>query len=243
MERKIYLTFIFLLFFSYINAQRDYKTEIYNCYLSNEMEDWKKIIDEIEESTILTSFETLQLLNYQYGYIAWCLGNDKENEAEFYLDLAFKNVELLEERNYEISLLNAYKSALYGFSIGLAPYKAPFLGPKSSSFAEKSIELDKNNSFGYLQLGNIEFYMPESFGGSKELALEYFLKSEALNVEKSNNWTYLSILVIIAQTYEKTGKYNEAQNYYKKILEIEPNFNWVKNELLPELNKKMEKDE
>ena len=43
---------------------------------------------------------------------------------------------------------------------------------------------------------------------------------------------------------QKQGeKYQKAELYYKKILKIEPDFNWVKNELLPELEEKINNNE
>lgn len=239
MERTLYLITFMLFIISKMPAQTSYKEKIYNCYINNKMNDWKTIIDKMNEKENKSDEYTLELLNYQYGYIGWCLGNDKEDDAEKYLDLAIENTEYLENKNYQLSMINGYKSALWGFKIGLAFYKAPFLGPESIDFAKKSIELDKNNYFGYLQSGNIEFYMPAAFGGSKTLALKYYKKAETLLTDKKENWNYISLLIVIAQAYTKTGHYEKAKKYCEKILSIEPDFDWIKNILLPEINRKI----
>jgi len=247
MERTIYLVFFLIIGNNIAHAQTDYKTKIYNCYIDNEMVTWKNTIDKLADKEYKTNFETLELLNFQYGYIAWCLGNEKEAEAEEYLKLALKNAEKLEERNYRLPLITAYKSALWGFEIGISFYLAPFLGPESMEFADKSVELDEQNYFGYIQKGNIEYYMPPVFGGSKSLALEYYLKAKKIMENKpglaKSNWNYLGLLVNIARCYAEIEDYNKAKEWYERILIIEPNFNWVKKELLPELIIKAKENE
>jgi len=242
MERTIGLIISLLLIFNISQAQTTYKEKIYDCFVNDKMNEWKKIIDKIEKIEKKSNSLRLELINYQYGYIGWCLGNNKEDIAEDYLDLALKNIEKLEDLNYKLPMINAYKSAFWGFKIGLAFYKAPFLGPESIKFAEKSVELDPQNYFGYIQLGNIEYYMPATFGGSKTLAIEYYLKAQKILEEDTeaikNDWNYLSLLITIGQAYTGMENYSMAKKYYEKVLKIEPDFDWVKNELLTELNKK-----
>ena len=243
MERKknYILTMIFL--FSVLMANASYKTEIYNAYISNQMDIWKSIIDKMEKAKKAETAYIHQLVNYQYGYIAWCIGNDKDDEAKNYLDLAEKNLEWLEDKQFSMSTINAYKSAFYGFKIGITPVKAPFLGPKSVNCSKLAMEQDKSNPMGYIQYGNSQFYMPPVFGGSKEEALKYF--NTALNLmemdknEIVNDWNYLSLLALIGQSYEKTEQLEKAKIFYEKALEAESQFLYVKNELYPGILKKM----
>ena len=84
--------------------------------------------------------------------------------------------------------------------------------------------------------------MPAIFGGSKNVALEYFQKAEQL-MEMNNkilmqDWNYLSLLSMIALTYEELKQFGEAKKYYEKILKTEPGFQWVKNVLYPAIIKK-----
>lgn len=48
-----------------------------------------------------------------------------------------------------------------------------------------------------------------------------------------NDWNYLSLLANMAEAYNELKEYDKAEQYYKHILTIEPNFLWVKNELYP----------
>ena len=84
----------------------------------------------------------LELVNYQYGYIGYCTGFDKKEEAKKYLELAQRNVEILENRKYNLSVINSYKAAFYGFRIGLNPISAPVNGFRSIDCAKMALKLD-----------------------------------------------------------------------------------------------------
>lgn len=206
------------------------------------MSAWKKYIDSYQATT---NSGKLEFINYLYGYIAYCIGQDNDDEAEKYLNKAENLLEELEGKQYKMSMVYAYKSAFVGFKIGLSPYKAPFIGQESISFAEKSLAIDANNYFAYVQLGNISFYRPAIFGGSKKNAIKYYLKALELMENNSNllkfNWNYLNLLANIINAYKEIEEYELAKNYCLKTLAIEPEFEWVKNELYPEILKKIGK--
>ena len=219
--------------------------EIYSAYVNNRMDDWKSVIDRMEATETKNNEFLLELVNYQYGYIGYCLGFEKDKEARKYLSLAENNIGTLEKAGYRVAVLNAYRSAFYGFRISLNTISAPFNGPKSLSFAKKSVESDINNYFGYTQLGNAYFYMPAAFGGSKKTAFEYFNKARS-QMEKDplltkGNWNYLSLLVTIAQSHTYLEEYEKAKAEYENILKIEPGFLYVKDDLYPKLLAKMKK--
>lgn len=244
MERKknrIILIMAFLLVS--FSGSADDKEDIYSAYVTNRMELWKKVIDRMEASLPENNEFILELINYQYGYIGFCLGFNKEKEAREYLDLAEKNVERLEKTGYKIPVLNAYRSAFYGFRISLNKLSAPFNGPKSLNYAQKAIELDSRNWLGYIQYGNAHFYMPAAFGGSKRVAFENFDRARKLMESQpeltTKNWNYLNLLVTIAQSHSYLGEYTQARTVYETIMKIEPGFTYVRDELYPQLLKKI----
>jgi len=243
MERKNYLTLTILLLFGFLSIYASNKTEIYKAYISNDMNLWKKTIDEMDQQKSKSNDVRLELLNYQYGYIAWCIGNKKSETAESYIELGEKNIQVLEKTNGYASFVNSYKSAFYGYKIGLNKLKAPFIGPKSVECAKMAMKQDANNPYGYIQYANSQFYMPAVFGGSKKIALDYYTKAKNLmeiNHQKIiQDWNYLSLLSMIAKTYTELKNFNQAKLCYEKILKIEPDFLWVKNELYPDLLKKI----
>jgi tetratricopeptide (TPR) repeat protein len=169
------------------------------------MDLWKNVIVQMDAIPDKSNELLLELINYQYGYIGYCIGFDKKEEAKKHLVLAQRNVEILEKRKNKLSVINSYKAAFYGFRIGLNPVSAPVNGFKSIDCAKRALNLDPAHYFGYVQYGNMKFFMPSALGGSKKEALEYYLKAKDI-AEKdpefiSGNWNYMSLLVVIGQTY------------------------------------------
>lgn len=245
MERSYY-KIILLLFFlhGFQEVYSGARSEIYHALVNNRMDIWKKVIDRLEAGEPGNNDQLLELVNYQYGYIGYCIGVGKKVEAKQYLALAEKNVTVLEKTYYNPSLISAYKCAFYGFRIGLNKLSAPINGLKSIEHARSALVLDKENYFAYIQYGNIQFYMPKTFGGSKKEGIEYFLKAKEL-LEKNpsaltENWNYLSLLVVIAQSYTYINDLSSARTVYENILKLEPGFLYVKNRLYPRLLEKIE---
>ena len=241
-KRNKLITGLLLLLLS-VRIFADNRTEIYSAYINNRMENWKNVIDRMEASGSKNNEFLLELINYQYGYIGYCLGFEKEKDAQKYLLAAEKNISVLEKTGYKLPLLHAYRSAFYGFRISISKLSAPVNGPRSLNNAKKSTELDNKNYFGYVQMGNAYFYMPQAFGGSKKIAFQNFNKARNL-MEKDlsltkGNWNYLSLLVTIAQSHTYLEEYEKAKAEYENIMKLEPGFLYVKNDLYPELLKKM----
>lgn len=216
------------------------RQKIYSYYISNRMQDWKLFIDKMAAKSNQSASEKLELLEYQYGYIAWCIGVERDEEAAEYLKKAWKIAEQLEKQKYRLSSVYAYKAAFYGYEIGLGPWIAPVYGPKSMNHAKKAIEANADDPIGYIQLGNMQFYMPAAFGGSKTEAINYYRKAILMIENKKNtkgNWMYLSLLATLGQAYEIVGKQSEAEQIYRKALATEPDFLYVSKELLPKLKR------
>lgn len=243
--KKNKLMIALLMMLSFTEAFADNKSDIYSAYVGNRMDLWKNVIDKMHAAGPKANETLLELLNYQYGYIGYCLGFNREKEARKYLSLAEENLSRLEKAGFRVPVLNAYRSAFYAFRISLNTISAPFNGPKSLDHAKKSVELDATNYFGYTQLGNAYFYMPAAFGGSKKTAFENFSKARSL-MEKDaaltkGNWNYLSLLVTIAQSHAYLEEFEKAKAEYENILKIEPGFLYVKDDLYPKLLAKMKK--
>lgn len=242
MERTKHYLIVLLFIFISVNMNASYRTDIYNAYITNRMDLWKKVIDVMSGDNL--SNEVLaELINYQYGYIGYCIGFDRKDEARKYLNLAERNLGILEKGNYNPSMIKAYKCAFYGFRLGLNKLTAPVNGLKSLENAKSSLAIDSTNYFAWIQYGNVQFYMPATFGGSKKEGIEYFLKAKKIMENHPddliNNWNYLSLLVLIGQSYTYINDMPSAKEVYESILEREPAFIYVKDELYPGLLKKM----
>lgn len=240
MERKIVKLILLLVTIS--SAYGNYSEKFYNYFVNDKMSEWKILVDDMDKVSPKSNEFRLELVNYQYGYIAWCIGKKRNSEAEKYLEKADDNLNLLEKNKYGLSMVYAYRAAFYGFRIGLSRWRAPFLGPKSIDNAELSVKTDSKNWFAYMQLGNIDFYTPSIMGGSKSDALKHYIKAEKLiesSADKGRNWNYLNLLTVIGKSYFEMNNFDLAKKYYDKTLEIEPNYFWVKEELYPILLNKM----
>jgi hypothetical protein len=245
MERAKYKIVLVLLFSLLAPLKGSYRSEIYSAYVRNNMQSWKNVIDKMNSTGNKETNFLLELLNYQYGYIAWCIGNNKSGEAKKYLDLAEKNITFLPQGNHYQSIANAYKSAFYGYRMGINRLLVTIYGLKSVNCAKQAINLDKNNAFAYIQYANIDFYTPAVFGGSiKEALKNYLLAKDLMETDKEDlveNWNYLSLLTVIMQTYIYLKDFESSKLYYEKIVAIEPGLSSVKNDLYPEMIKKLNK--
>lgn len=243
MERSRYSIALLLVWFTLNQSIANTKSDIYNAFITSSMGDWKAIIDSLQSTEVKDDPSKLELLNYQYGYIGWCIGENHKDEAGRYLDLAEKNLNAITNRELYAAKISSYRSAFYGFHIGLKIWLAPWYGSKSIACAKEAVSRDSQDYFGYVQLGNVYFHAPSLMGGDKSEAIQSYIKAR-LQLERDRNeilldWNYLSLLVTIAQCYELTGDLGKAKNSYEEILTIEPHFNWVKIELYPNLIKKL----
>lgn len=243
--KKITLIFIFLI--SIFTSAASNKRAIYESFRDGDMVRWKKTIDLMEKQKDKSDKFLLELLDFQYGYIAYCLGNNDMDQAKKYYEKGKKIIKILDDKKYSPSMLNAYKAAFYGYAIGFHTYQAPIVGPKSIYCAREAMKLDSNNPFGFILFGHIRYYMPVIFGGSKKEAIEYYTKAakmmEADTVKYKDDWNYLGILVTIAEAYIEIGDNEKVKYYYDKILSFEPELVWVKNELYPKFLKIIKENE
>ncbi len=241
MERASY--FLILLVVLITSVYPDEPDNIfYKTYINNDVGRWKYYIDSLDTLSPQSNEDQLRLLNYYYGYIAYCIGVLKnKKEAEQYLKQAEMYVEAFEKQQLYPSFVAAYRSAFSGFKIGINMLNAPVLGKDGFTYARRAIQLDSLNPFGYVQYANALYYSPSLFGGSKTAALDNYLKAIEL-FELSNttteNWNYLNTLALAGKLAYELEQYDKACMLYKKALRAEPEFLWVKKELLPLLQKK-----
>jgi len=222
------------------NSKSPFKQQIYQAFISGKMDNWKTAVDEMEQQKRKQSAYLQDLINYQYGYVAWCLGKNKKDDARKYLSLLEENLELLKTTTGETAEYHAYSAAAYGFKIGLSAWRAPFFGPKSMDHAERALEKNSQSFQANMEMGNIWNHMPAIFGGSDEKALKYYSTALEIIENKSdetreNNWVYLNLLTLVGQIQQELGNPETAKKYFEQALQIEPGFVWVKEELLPSL--------
>lgn len=233
------LKYLLLIIFSLLSiiSHSQNKKRIYDCYVNDDMKEWKSIIDDMQKMSNKNNDFLLELINYQIGYTGWCVGTERYDEAEPYIDIILSNLEILRDANYKPSYVKAYQGAIDGLRIGVNSFLAIFLGPKVVSNAKEAIELDSINPNAFILLGNSKYYVWVMLGGSKDEAIEYYHKAEQIFEDRKlthQSWTYLSLLTVIAKAYVQMEQYDNADKYYRKIIDFEPNYSWIKEEVYPQ---------
>ena len=243
MGQKKHKIAVLLLIIALAQAGITSGQDIYPAYIRNRMDEWRAIIDRLQTVENKAGTRILELVNYQYGYIGYCITFDRKEEARKYLDQAEENILILEKLKFRLSDIYAYRSAFYGFKMKINPVTVPYYGLKSIKYAKLALDLDSNNYMAHIQNGYVYCNMPASIGGSVQKGLSYYLKAREL-LEKdqaglAGNWNYLNLLTLIAQSYSSVNDYPMARSTYEFILRLEPGFIYVRDDLYPQLLKKM----
>ena len=186
--------------------------------------------------------------NYILAYTDYKLAvyyMQKKEKLQFqnYVDSATEILKTLVNNNDSDAESISLLGTVYGIQVAMDPNLGPSKGSQNVALTSEALEISPDNPRVLLQKGISKFNTPEFFGGSKDEALNYFKKSILIfeNTNKSDskiNWGYLDALAWLGRTYTNMGDYEAAISAYEKALQIEPEFSWVKNSLLPAVEEK-----
>ncbi len=213
---------------------------IYYAFTRDRMETWIRAINILEKEYRRTgNIDVLyELTLARYGYIGYSLGTSDRTAAREHIRLAEEHIDKLTASSRYASSAYALQAALYAYRISMAPWRAVFWGQRSMNLIDRAIETDPRNPQAWLEHGNAMFYAPATFGGSKEKALESYNRAISIfesEMKEHHRWLYLNTLVALAKSYQETGNKTMARITYRKALEFEPEFTWVRDTLLPGL--------
>lgn len=212
------------------------KLRFQQLYLRGEMEPWKKLVDSLRSAKI-TEAEDDQLLYGEYGLTGYLIGNDEKKLARKELDLFLKHVDSRLAKQPKNASLWAFKAATVGYAIGLQPYKAIYLGSDNKDAVDKAIMYHKNEPMPLYEWANSLYFRPAFVGGDKKKAAELFERTlEIFRKTETNHWMYLNVYAWLGQVYARQGDKEKARELYLQILAEYPDYAWVKNELLPDLD-------
>ena len=217
---------------------QDTNEQVYQAFISDKMEAWDHVIvSQSGRKTSLSDKQLGELVNYYYGYIGWVIGEGQKKKASSYIEEAEAIIDQLLVKHPNAPEWHAYKAAFIAYKISLNKMKATFLAKKSTSYIDRAIELGPDCQQGWIEKGNGMFYTPKLLGGSKEEARQAYEKAIRIMEKKpesiQQNWLYLNVLMMLGQSYEKTGNTSMAKSTYLKILRIEPEFIYVRDKLYP----------
>jgi tetratricopeptide (TPR) repeat protein len=225
--------FVFIMAFSATAQKKDlsyYQCAFFESYRQGNMAPWPGLIDEMEKVKSTDLVWQTELVKAMYGLVGYQIGAGKKDEANVYVDKATESTNKLLEIYPNNAQLHSLSGALYGYKIALAFYKAPFLGPKSLSQIEKSIELDPVEPMGYIEKGNSLLYRPAVFGGDKNEALIYYRKALKLmderNLQKCD-WQKMLLRAFILKALYETNQPAEANKFMSEMQKDYGSMNWI----------------
>ena len=173
-----------------------------------------------------------------YKIAVYYMQKKEKQQFQNYIDSATEILKSLINNNESDAEAISLLGTVYGIQVAMNPSLGPSKGAQNVTLTSEAMEISPDNPRVLLQKGISKFNTPEFFGGSKDEALNCLKKSISIfeSTEKSVskiNWGYLDALAWLGRTYSKLNDYEQAISTYKKVLQIEPEFSWVKNSLLP----------
>ncbi|MCD6367205.1 MAG: tetratricopeptide repeat protein [Bacteroidales bacterium] len=236
---------VFFLLLSWQGFGQYTQKEIFKNFTTNNITKWEAPIQNLANSPVLQNNDSLLLTycNLLYGITGFYIAG-KNKKAGTYLNQFFDAVSLLKLNPVLKSYYQTYSAAAIAYDMALRPYKIPFLANKSFSLAYAAIKTQPENPTAWVILGNAKYHAPALFGGNINEALKFFNTATTLwehNRKTQDNWLYINTLAWQGFVNYKLGNFTEAKTIYTKVLKMAPNFFWVKNELLPDVEQKLEK--
>lgn len=241
-QLRVFVLLIFsLTYVTTTNAEDSRKHRIYEAYIHSNRTQWVQVVSDMERSTEPKTLAwKLELAEYYYGMAGYYIGVKRKDLAEIIIEKGNVLIDGILKDNPGNATAMAFKGSMTAFKINLNRYKVLVLGRESMLWMEKALKTDPNNVQALADRGNAYVHAPALFGGDPEMGIQLYKKGLAL-LEKRNlangNWFYLNLLVTTAGAYKRMGQLDKARFYYDKALQTEPRFRYVKETLLPRLDK------
>jgi len=189
-------------------------------------------------------FAQYYLAYTDYNLAVYFMQKMEDEQFQKFSDSSEKNLKELINKNGVDAETVSLLGALYGIQVAMNPELGASRGSQNIALTSKAFGIAQDNPRVLLQIGISKFNSPEFAGGSKEKALEYF--SESVEVfenqtgdETDIEWGYLDALAWLGIAQSSLGDFESAITAYKKALDVEPDFAWIKYQLLPKAEEKL----
>lgn len=215
---------------------------LYQAYLTQDMVTWDQYLTMNAWETLPSLYERARYLNYEYGYMATAV-DEKKEDAKERVEAYGRHIDQMAECMNQATILT-YRSAYYAYRAKLNAKEFISMGFKAMNTAKEAVAADSTNVLALALMGCVDFYAPGMLGGSKTRALEAFDKAEAIYHQTGDTvakWNYPALEMQRAMCLEKTGRLDEAIALCRKMLKRDPNFIFIRDEYLPQLEKKRKK--
>ena len=185
----------------------------------------------------------------EYRIADYLLATGEENKGAAHLKAAVEHLQKATKIDPQAAEAYALLSSAYGRQIGLSPIKGMVLGRRAQQALQKATQLAPDNPRVALCMAIRDFNTPGMLGGSKEKGLQGFQRAaELFAQEEPTNpirpaWGHSRTYAWLGLAHQDRGELAQARAAFAKALAINPDFSWVKNVLLPELEKAAAKHE
>lgn len=243
------------IFYSCLFAQdvftdklQEAKTQLHHGYNT-----WN--VDELQQSLAL--FERLLatdrepwLVHYYLGLNDYWLGTlymgqNEKSKAKACFETAIEHLKNCQSLNETFPESYALVASCMGNQIGLTPWKGMILGPKSGGEIANAVKYGPENPRVWLLKGINTNFSPKTFGGGPEKALPELEKAVTLFESDSTSdplypsWGHDQAYAWIGLIQTELKNFSEAESALKNGLLINPQNGWIRHQLIPELEKKM----
>ncbi len=191
----------------------------------------------------------IALAGYRIADHLLAAGEENKGAASEHLKTTVNHLQKATEINPQAAEAYALLASAYGRQIGLNPVKGMVLGRRAEQALKKATQLAPDNPRVVLCTAIRDFNTPGMFGGSKEKGLQGFQRAAELFAQEEPAdpihpaWGHSRTYAWLGLAYQDRGELSLARAAFEKALAINPDFSWVKNMLLPELEKAVEKHE
>ena len=194
--------------------------------------------------------------DYTLAYVNWRLANlyptqgegiDKQTKKanktirEPLLKEAEAVLKALVERDPEDAESHALLGTVYGARIS-SMWSGMRLGPRADKSLKRALELAPDNPRVAFQLGVGAFFKPGMFGGGDDKAQAELERALELFAQQPPgapwpHWGHVDAWIWLGQVHAKRKEWAQARTAYERALELEPDHVFVRDELLPQLDR------
>lgn len=191
----------------------------------------------------------IALADYRIADYLLAAGEENKAAASEHLKTTVEHLQKAIEIDPQAVEAYSLLSSAYGRQIGLNPIKGVVLGRRAQKALKKAAQIAPDNPRVALCMAIRDFNTPGMFGGSKEKGLRGFQRAAELFAQQEPSapiyptWGHSRTYAWLGLAHQDRGELALARAAFAKALAINPDFSWVKNVLLPELEKAVAKRE
>lgn len=166
---------------------------------------------------------------------------EKPDEASAAIDLGLQALDQAVAADATLAEAYALQAALMGLKIANAPHLGASWGARVGAAQAKARSVGRLNPRVELVEGMGALFTPAEYGGGADVAESALRRSLSLfEQERSDkewpNWGRFDVHVWLGQALAARGDKALARAHYEKALAIEPQSDWVRHALLPQVS-------